>query len=136
MEKVLIIDDDRVSRAIIKKAIEKLGFVAIESANGRHGWETLWENDDIKFLITDMAMPDMDGRELIHLIRNDDGMKGLPVIIVSGCFSSEELQPIIAISPSQTLFLPKPLDPKVLQKYVELLLANSESEHNKSMMPN
>ena len=128
MKKVLVIEDDRVSREIVCRAVERLGYVAIQSANGRHGWETLWENEDIAFVITDMAMPDMDGRELVHLIRNSQNLSEVPIIIVSGCFSNEEIQPLLDISPSLTLYMAKPLDTKLLEKYIELLLTNSSSE--------
>ena len=127
MKKVLIIDDDKTSREIVKRAVESRNYMAIQSGNGRHGWETLWENNDIEFIITDMAMPDMDGRELLHLIRSDETLREIPVIIISGCFNSEELAPLLKISPTKTLFLPKPLDTKLLQKHIEALLSSIES---------
>jgi CheY-like chemotaxis protein len=119
MEKVLIIDDDRSSRLLLKHVLERLGYVVIQSGNGRHGWETLWENLDISFVITDMMMPDMDGRELIHLIRQDEEQKELPVIILSGCFGPEDVKPILEISPEKTFFLNKPLDKESLMKHIE-----------------
>lgn len=119
MEKVLIIDDDRTSRLLLKHVLERMGFSVIQSGNGRHGWETLWENLDINFVITDMMMPDMDGRELIHLIRQDEEQRDLPVIILSGCFGEEDVQPIMEISPEKTYFLNKPLDKEMLMKHIE-----------------
>lgn len=119
MEKVLIIDDDRTSRLLLKHVLEKMGYSVIQSGNGRHGWETLWENLDIAFVITDMMMPDMDGRELIHLIRQDEEQKDLPVIILSGCFGVDEVKPIMQISPDRTFFLNKPLDRETLISHIE-----------------
>ncbi len=119
MDKVLIIDDDRSSRLLLKHILERMGFAVIQSGNGRHGWETLWENLDISFVITDMMMPDMDGRELIHLIRQDEEQKELPVIILSGCYSTEDVQPVIEISPNFTYFLNKPLNKETLTKHIE-----------------
>lgn len=136
MKKVLIIDDDRTSREIVKRAVESRNYIAIQSGNGRHGWETLWENDDIEFIITDMAMPDMDGRELMHLIRSEETLKELPVIIISGCVSGDEIGPILKISPSKTLFMPKPLDTKLLQKYIDTLLANQHSSGETEIVTN
>lgn len=118
MKKVLVIDDDRVSRDLVSHLVEKLGYATIQSSNGRHAWETLWENNDINFVITDMAMPDMDGRELIHLIRSNESVRDIPVIILSGCFSVEELAPLVKISPERTLFISKPIDLKILEKEI------------------
>ena len=136
MKKVLVIDDDRVSRDLLAHMVEKLGFVAIQSGNGRHGWETLWENNDISFVITDMAMPDMDGRELVHLIRNDESVQDIPVIIISGCFSSEELGPLLEISPERTLFIAKPVDPKTLEKEINKLRSLGKEEQSGQGLPN
>jgi CheY-like chemotaxis protein len=129
MKKVLVIDDDKTTREILKRAVESHNFSVIQSGNGRHGWETLWENDDIQFIITDMAMPDMDGKELMHLVRNDEQTKNIPVIIVSGCFSSEELAPVIKVSPQNTFFLPKPLDKKLLYQYIDKILKHETTSN-------
>lgn len=125
MDKVLIIDDDRTSRLLLKHILEKMGYVVVQSGNGRHGWETLWENEDISFIITDMMMPDMDGRELIHLIRRDDQQKNMPVIIISGCFSADEISPLIETDPAKTFFIAKPLDKSQLEKHIAAIRAQS-----------
>lgn len=121
MSHVLVIDDDVNSRRLIVRALEKWGIQTIECANGRQGWEMLWENNSISMVITDMIMPDMDGRELMHLVRSQEEMKGMPVIMISGYLSVEELQPIISISPQNTFFISKPLDLSILKKYFQAL---------------
>ena len=122
MKKALVIDDDRINRQILARSIEKMGFVVIQSSNGKHGWETLCENDDISCVVTDMVMPDMDGRELVYLIRYNQKFKELPVLVISGVFSSEELDPILQISPRSTFFLAKPVDIDELKNQISKLL--------------
>lgn len=117
-ETILVIDDDKTARRVMSRTLEKLGFKTVECENGREGWEHLWESDDISIVITDMVMPDMDGRELVHLIRNHEDLAKLPVIMVSGCLSAEELQPIMSISPKNTFFMSKPLDGGLLEKHL------------------
>lgn len=130
--KALVIDDDTVSRKTLCHSLSTWGFETFESPNGRHGWETLWENREIDIVITDMVMPDMDGRELVHLIRKEDCFEGLPIIIVSGVFSSEELEPIITISPTQTLFLAKPIDTLLFREQMGALLSKSKQQFEDS----
>lgn len=122
MEKVLIIDDDNGSRRIVKHILEQLGCAVIESGNGRHAWETLTENKDIKLIVTDILMPSMDGRELIHLVRGEESGKKLPIIILSGCFNQEELQPLMQDFPEVTYFLEKPLNKEALEAKVKELI--------------
>lgn len=121
MSTILVIDDDRTSRRLIAKSLEKLGLQTVECENGRQGWEMLWEDSSIGLVITDMVMPDMDGRELIHLIRHHEEMATLPVIMISGLLSVEEIQPILNISPTNTFFVTKPLDVGLLHKHLYAL---------------
>lgn len=123
VEKILIIDDDKINRKIIARGVEQLGLVAVQCANGKQGWEALCENEDICYVITDILMPDMDGRELLYLIRYHDQFKDLPVLIISGVFSSDELSAILQISPENTFFLAKPIDLENLQHHIEKLRA-------------
>lgn len=118
---ILVIDDDKVARKVIVRCLERMGLQTLECENGRQGWEILWENNDINLVITDMVMPDMDGRELVHLIRAHDEVNHLPVIMVSGVLTAEEIEPILKISPTNTFFLNKPLDLALLEMHINVI---------------
>jgi DNA-binding NtrC family response regulator len=129
---ILVIDDDRVSRKIVTRALDRMGLKSLECENGRQAWEVIWENNEINLVITDMVMPDMDGRELVHLIRAHDEVNQLPVIMISGVLSTDEIEPIIKVSPTNTFFLAKPLDIDLLTKHVEAIGVRNGREHNSS----
>ncbi len=97
MRKVLVIDDDILTRKTLSSMIEKLGHCAIQSSNGKHAWETLWENPDIALVVTDMMMPDMDGRELVQIIRGNQAFHEMPVILVSGVLEQEEVESVMRL---------------------------------------
>lgn len=118
---ILVIDDDKVARKVIVRSLERLGLKTIECENGRQGWEMLWDNDEINLVITDMVMPDMDGRELVHLVRAHDEVSHLPVIMVSGVLTTEEIEPILKISPTNTFFLNKPIDLGLLEMHINII---------------
>jgi CheY-like chemotaxis protein len=118
---ILIIDDDKVSRRVIAACLDRLSLKSLQCENGREGWEMLWENSDVNLVITDMVMPDMDGRELMHLIRGQDELKSLPVIMISGILCADEIAPIMKISPTNTFFLAKPLDINLLEKHIQAI---------------
>lgn len=130
VEKILIIDDDKINRKIIARIVEDLGLIALQCANGKQGWEALCENDDISYVITDMLMPDMDGRELIYLIRYHEEYKKIPVLVISGVFSAEELNGILEISRENTFFLAKPVDANSLRTQINKLRKARESQRN------
>lgn len=123
MRKVLVIDDDLITRKTVVKNVESLGFVAIQSSNGKHGWETLWENPDITLVITDIMMPDMDGRELLRVLRGNQTFQSLPVIVMSGISRESEVKDLLNLG--YACFCRKPLDvPELKARVNELLNLN------------
>ena len=78
--KVLIIDDSIVARMIVKKTIKERGYNIIEAANGTEGLQLIKTgNPDI--ILTDYLMPDMNGLEMVEIVRKDGIMT--PIIVIS-----------------------------------------------------
>jgi chemosensory pili system protein ChpA (sensor histidine kinase/response regulator) len=81
MSKTIIIADDSESiRTVLKLTLEFKGYRVIETTNGREAWEQL-QSQGCDLLITDLAMPEMSGLELLHKIRNEASNADLPVIV-------------------------------------------------------
>jgi len=97
-------------------AAGSLGHAVIKSCNGRMAWEILNANDDIAFIICDIAMPEMDGRELIKLIRKDSRFARVPIVIVSSVIRAKEISHLL--EEGATYFMPKPVDLKELKDVI------------------
>lgn len=110
MKKVLLVEDDPVTRAMLKKMIEGFEYEVTEAVNGKLAWETLCSGESFDLVITDIMMPDMDGRELLHLMRVDDRFFELPVVIVSGELDRDMLSRIADEYPEYTRFHEKPVN--------------------------
>jgi len=123
--KILLIDDDAISRKMLAQALEQAGYFVIQGRNGRHGWETLFENDDIELVITDMVMPDIDGRELVELIRQRHVNPALPVIIFSGLVNQDEVQDLLDMG--NCCFIAKPLNVGQIKAAVLDLMQETQS---------
>jgi len=67
--KVLIAEDDEVSRRILEYWLKKWGYEVIIAHNGRQAWEILNKNDAPRMAILDWMMPEMDGLEVCRLVR-------------------------------------------------------------------
>lgn len=68
--KILIAEDDIVSRRLLENVLTRLGYEVISAENGRQAWTTfLAENPRV--VITDWMMPEVDGPELCRKIRSD-----------------------------------------------------------------
>jgi CheY-like chemotaxis protein len=69
MKKVLVVDDDSGMRMILKRLLEREGHHVEEAWNGAEGIEKLRESG-FDLVITDLVMPEKNGFELIHEVKN------------------------------------------------------------------
>ena len=120
MKKILIVEDDEVSRSLLVDIIHSLDLISFQSSNGRIALEILYDNPDIDLLISDMMMPEMDGMMLIKILRGNEKFSDLPIIIISGVAVLNEINHILELGPS--IFLDKPLNISELEKHIKKLL--------------
>jgi type IV pilus assembly protein PilB len=67
--KVLIAEDDAVSRRILRTMVESLGHECLAADDGLEAWETYQSTADVDVVISDWMMPNMDGLELCRRVR-------------------------------------------------------------------
>lgn len=112
MAKVLIVDDSRTSRRIMRSLLEENGHeVAGEASNGQEAVE-LAERLDVDVATMDITMPIMDGIEALRNIKSKNSK--IKVIMVTAAGQNDKVMEAIKLGASE--FLTKPFDPeKVLQ---------------------
>ena len=82
--RVLIVDDSPVNRAVLKAMLDKTGVPDVAMAeNGRAALEVLKNDANFDMVLSDLWMPEMDGNELVHVIRGDEQLKKLPVFLLT-----------------------------------------------------
>lgn len=112
MATVLIVDDSRTSRKILRAALEKGGFSIIgEAANGEEGYLKYKElHPDI--VTMDITMPTMDGIESLSLIKREN--KDAKVVMITAAGQKEKM--VEALKRGADEFIMKPFDePEVLE---------------------
>ncbi len=82
-KKVLIVDDSKSSRFVLKTLLKVHKYQILEAENGKEALEILNREKDVKLVITDNMMPVMDGNELIVNIRKKYSKDLLAVIGIS-----------------------------------------------------
>jgi type IV pilus assembly protein PilB len=109
--KVLIADDDRMTRLILRMMLEKEGLIVFEADNGATGMETARrERPDL--IMVDLQMPDMDGFQFIEITRGDDKLMAVPVIVLTSDTSSEVEAKVLEMGADD--YVSKPFEPEVL----------------------
>jgi adenylate cyclase len=119
----LVVDDSTVNRKVLARHLATLDIDALEAANGREALELLrgFEAAEIGIVLLDIEMPEVDGYETLATIKGDEGLRHIPVIMIS---SVEELDSVVrCIAMGATDYLPKPFNPAILEARVRASLA-------------
>lgn len=108
---LLVVDDNRVNRLLLGRALEQLGHTVTFAENGREALATLAKRP-VDLVLLDIEMPEMDGYGLLRHRSGDDRLKTIPFIVISGV---DEMDSIVAcIKLGAEDYLPKPFDPVLL----------------------
>jgi two-component system chemotaxis response regulator CheV len=101
---ILVADDSPFIRGTMCSALRGAGYNVEEAVNGLEAWEKIQKriqqaSDDgvpfrsrLQLLITDVEMPQMDGLHLTSLVRKEDSLKELPIIIFSSLASEDNIR--------------------------------------------
>lgn len=126
-DKILIVDDLRTNRMVMKKALEGENYTFIEAANGQEALEMAMEHQP-QVIIMDGLMPVMDGFDAVKALRTLELFKRTPVLMISSL--SDEASKIKAIESGVNDFITKPFEKMELimrcRSYMNLAHINSE----------
>jgi DNA-binding NtrC family response regulator len=78
---ILVVDDDEAMRDLLRRMLERAGFMVVTAIHGRDALER-FRSQQTDAVVTDMVMPEMDGIELIRALLAE--RPRLPIIAVSG----------------------------------------------------
>ena len=113
--RVLLVDDDAALRILLAEIITSFACEVTQADNGKSALALFTRTHGaFDLLITDMCMPEMNGRDLVHAIRRRD--PELPVIVISG-FS--DLQLIAEIEACHARLIAKPIDFQALEVCID-----------------
>ena len=113
-KKILIVDDDQVTLAILEMIFLSDGFWVAKATNGR---DALYIADDFcpDIIILDIMMPIMDGTETIEHLEKNPRTKNIPVLFLTSLISKKEESGKLTMN---RCFLAKPIDSDQLLKEV------------------
>ncbi len=119
--KILVVDDRWENRSVLINLLEPIGFELLQAENGQEGMDrSLAEQPDL--IITDLAMPVMDGFEFLEKVRSHPQLQQVPILVSSA--SAFEIDRHKSLAAGSNDFLPKPVQADILlefiQKYLQL----------------
>jgi DNA-binding response OmpR family regulator len=115
-EPILIVEDDRNTASLVATYLEREGFATAIAYDGKHGLELARRHRPI-FVILDVMLPEVDGREVCRTLR---GFSEVPVLMLTA--RGEEVDRIVGFSLGADDYVVKPFSPRELVERVKAIL--------------
>ena len=123
---VLVVDDSRSMRSVIKKSVKASGFKVgevFDAANGKEALSVLKEAW-LDLVITDYNMPDMNGMELLDEMKKDEVLKAIPVVVITTEGSQERVDEFMQKGASG--YIKKPFTPEEIRQALNGIMGEEE----------
>ncbi len=88
-EPVLVVEDDPITRELLRRLLQAEGFEVVTAENGRVGLERVDEKRPA-LVILDLMMPEVDGFQFLEALRHRQEWQQLPVVVVTAKDLTEE----------------------------------------------
>lgn len=112
--RTLAVDDDRTMRMMLQAQLEELGHEVLTACDGKEAWGVIQkEKDKLDVILLDREMPELNGLEVVALIKKDPVLKNIPVIMQTGSDHPEQIKQ--GIDAGVYYYLTKPIDEEVLK---------------------
>src|SRR3989304_2580111 len=106
-ERVLIVDDDAMTRLLAAQTLQQAGYEVIMAVNAEEGLE-LFDSKLPDLLLLDVMMPGMDGFEACCMLRKKPGAERVPIIMLTGLDDTDSIRR--AYDSGATDFITKPIN--------------------------
>src|SRR5262245_66625421 len=104
--RILIVEDSPTMRQLLGFALKRIPSVEIvEARDGMDGLRKV-TSDHFDLALVDINMPVMDGRKLIHLIRDEQSLKSMPIIVITTEGAGEDRERALPIADDEALTTP------------------------------
>ena len=113
IEEILVVDDERMSRSLLVRALERAGFACRQATSGEDALRVI-EGNPPALVLLDYAMPGINGAELCRRLRAhpDGAVAQVPIIMLTGMVGEE--QEVFCLEAGASDFVTKPVNAAVL----------------------
>jgi len=119
--KVLLVDDIKSMRTLIKGILFKLGLHKVVDASDGFEALSVLKTEKIDFIISDWNMPKMDGLELLKKVRENADYKNTPFLMITAENSKDRV--VEAIQAGTSDFIAKPFTEGTLREKIETIFS-------------
>jgi len=124
-DSLLVVDDEPINRDLMSRRLTKRGFGVSLAANGKEAIAWI-ECNPVDLVLLDVEMPGMNGLEVLKALRKTHTPAQLPVIMVTGKSSSEDI--VMALEAGANDYVTKPIDFPVALARIQTQLSRKHTE--------
>lgn len=124
--RILIVDDERQNQLLLTRALRLQGYQSMVAENGRQALDLL-ESDQgtmIDVVLLDIMMPEMNGYDTLAIMKQNESLRHIPVIVISAVEDIESVLSCIEMGAAD--YLPKPFNAALLQARIKASLAEKQ----------
>jgi PAS domain S-box-containing protein len=126
--KVLVVDDDRDTRDLLQAALEQRGFAVVLTASGKRTL-MLARQEKPDLILLDLKLPGMDGYEVLRRLKSSHDTADIPVVVITGSLTDEEVKQKKVLSLGAARFLTKPFAVADLVSEIDTVVGTYRGAH-------
>jgi two-component system chemotaxis response regulator CheY len=116
---VLIVDDSRANRMVVKNYLADLGFQVTETPDGSEGLRSLKGGAKFDLLLVSWNLPGMNGLDFIRNVRSDANLNAVPILLMGEGNTHQHL--VDAVEAGASEYLMRPFTKPVLATKLDIL---------------
>ncbi len=121
MAKALVVDDSKTMRTILGKMLVGIGYEVCQAGNGREALEVMdREYPDVSLVLADWNMPEMNGLDLIKIVRSNPLYSSMPILMITTRGTEHDV--VEALQAKVNSYIMKPFTPQELKEKIEGIL--------------
>lgn len=116
---LLVVDDNEMNRDMLSRRLERQGYQVSTASNGREALDMVRHND-FDLVLLDIMMPEVNGYQVLESLKQDDGLKHVPVIMISALDDVDSVVRCVELGAED--YISKPFNPTLLRARVSASL--------------
>lgn len=125
---IAIVEDERDIAELVSVNLQKAGFKTESFFDGRSFFRAI-EKSHPDLVVLDLMLPDLDGYEIIKIVRRDERWSDIPIVVLTA--RVQEMEKILGLELGADDYVTKPFSPKELVARIKAVLRRGKREESK-----
>ena len=125
---LLVVDDNEMNRDLLRRRLSRQGFRVTLAVDGRQALEMM-KAEEFSLVLLDIMMPEMNGYQVLELLKADSALRHIPVIMTSALDELDGIERCIEMGAED--YVTKPVNPVLLKARITACLEKKQPQRRK-----